>query len=285
MLNAAGRLMGDLTVARIADDRFWLTGSYYLQPWHLRWFHQQLGEADVEVRNVTGDWMGFSVSGPASRDVVGKLTTDDLSNEAFPFLSVRAMEVAGSQAIVGRISLTGELGYEVVVPTAAHRNLWQELQRAGEGGGLRPIGDRAVDSLRLEKGYGIWSAEFRQENTPAEAGLDRFVAFDKPDFIGKEAALRARGEGTARRLVLLTLDAVDADAAQDDGVWAGDRLVGTVTSGAYGHHVGGSLALAYVERATIETGDPLTVFVVGEPRPAAILPDIPYDPTGARLRA
>jgi len=286
MLNPAGRLMGDLTIARIDDDRFWLTGSYYLQPWHMRWFHQHMrADEDVTVRNITDDRMGFSVSGPAAREIVGKLTPEDLATEAFPFLAVREIEVGSARAVVGRISLTGELGYEIVVRRDAHRTLWSELQDAGTGAGLRPIGDRAVDSLRLEKGYGIWSAEFRQENTPREAGLDRFVAFDKRDFIGRDAALRDREGDPARRLALLAVDAADADAAQDDGVWAGDRLVGLVTSGAYGHHVGISLALAYVDAAVLDAGDDLTVYIVGIARGARVLSEIPYDPAGARLRA
>ena len=164
----------------------------------------------------------------------------------------------------------------------AHRTLWSELQDAGAGAGLRAIGDRAVDSLRLEKGYGIWSAEFRQENTPREAGLERFVAFDKGEFIGRDAALRDREGNAARRLVLLQVDADKADAAQDDGVWVGDRLVGLVTSGAYGHHVGMSLALAYVDADALE--DDLAIYVVGLPRAARVLPEIPYDPAGAKLR-
>jgi dimethylglycine dehydrogenase len=250
----------------------------------MRWFHQQLGDTtEVEIRNITDDWMGFSVSGPASREIVAKLARDDLTNEAFPFLSVRPMEVGGAQAVVGRISLTGELGYEVVVPTSQHRALWSELREAGGAAGLRPIGDRAVDSLRLEKGYGIWSAEFRQENTPAESGLDRYVAFDKGDFVGRDAALVARDAGATRQLVLLDVDADDADAAQDDGVWAGDRLVGLATSGAFGHHVGKSLALAYVDRDTME--EELTIYVVGRARRATIMAEIPYDPAGVKLRA
>jgi dimethylglycine dehydrogenase len=141
-----------------------------------------------------------------------------------------------------------------------------------------------MDSLRLEKGYGIWSAEFRQDVTPGMSGLDRFVAFDKGDFIGRDAALRERASGPARRLVLLEVDAADADAARDDGIWLDGRLVGVVTSGAYGHHVELSLALAYVDREVVAAGPGLTVYVVGEPRPARILPEIPYDPRGLRLR-
>ena len=284
MLGEAGRLMGDLTVARLDDDRFWLTGSYYLQVWHERWFRAHLPASGVALENITDSWMGFSVSGPAARRILEGLTLDDVSNSAFPFLAVRTMDVGGAQAVVGRLSLTGELGYEIVVEAGEHRALWQRLRDAGTEHGLRPIGDRAVDSLRLEKGYGIWNAEFTQAYTPGMSGLDRFVAFDKGDFIGREGALREREGGAARRLVMLDVDAADADASGHDGVWLGDRLVGVVTSGAYGHHVKKSLALAYVDRDVITDDVELTVFVVGETRTARILPEPPYDPTGSRLR-
>jgi dimethylglycine dehydrogenase len=285
MLNEAGRLMGDLTVARLDDDRFWLTGSYYLQGWHLRWFREQLPANGVTLTNITDGFMGFSVSGPASRSVLAELTHDDVSNEALPFLGVRRIDVGSAPAVVGRISLTGELGYEIVVPANRHRTLWHELREAGTASGLRLIGDRAIDSLRLEKGYGIWSAEFRQDHTPAMSGLDRFVAFDKGDFVGADAARRERdGHGPARRLVLLDVDATDADASADEGIWIGDRRVGFVTSGAYGHHVGRSLALAYVERDVAESAPELTVYVVGEPRASRTLPEVPYDPKGTKLR-
>ncbi len=284
MLGPAGRLKDDLTVTRLADDRFWLTGSYDLQDWHQRWFRGHLPEIGVSVRNITDDWMGFSVSGPASRTILRTLAHDDVSNGAFPFLAVRQMDVRTAQAVVGRISLTGELGYEIVVPTNRHRTLLVELREAGQEYGLRLVGDRAVDSLPLEKGYGIWSAEFRQDYTPRMSGLDRFVAFDKGDFIGREGALRERAEGPKQRHVLLEVDAGDADAVKDDGIWIGERMVGFVTSGAYGHHVRKSLALAYVDADVAESQPEFTVFVVGEPLSARILSEVPYDPKGARLR-
>ncbi len=284
MLGPAGRLMGDFTVTRLAQDRFWLTGSYDLQDWHLRWFRSQLPSAGVTLRNLTDGLMGFSVSGPASRTILAALTSDDVSGAAFPFLTARAMQVGGRDAVVGRISLTGELGYEIVVPTDRHLELFHALRDAGRAHGLRLVGDRAIDSLRLEKGYGIWSAEFRQDVTPGMSGLDRFVAFDKGDFTGREAALREREHGVARRLVLLDVDAADADAAKDDGIWLSGHLVGIVTSGAYGHNVGMSLALAYVDNDVVAARPSLNVDVVGERRPARILPAIPYDPTGLRLR-
>ncbi|HEY6056728.1 MAG TPA: FAD-dependent oxidoreductase, partial [Candidatus Limnocylindrales bacterium] len=121
MLNEAGRLMGDLTVARFDQDRFWLTGSYYLQDWHQRWFRRHLPVTGVDVRNVTDRWMGFSISGPESRRILERLTHEDVSNEAFGFLTCRPMDVGTARAVVGRISLTGELGYEITVPTEQHR--------------------------------------------------------------------------------------------------------------------------------------------------------------------
>jgi len=194
------------------------------------------------------------------------------------------MKVVGMDALVGRISLTGELGFEIVVPTDRHRALLEAIRAAGAAHGLRLVGDRAVDSLRLEKGYGIWSAEYRQDVTPGMSGLDRFVAFDKGEFIGRDAALREREHGPARRLILLEVDATDADARKDDGIRLDGRLVGVVTSGAYGHHVGLSLALGYLDRDVRGTASELAVEVVGEPRPARILAEIPYDPRGLRLR-
>jgi dimethylglycine dehydrogenase len=284
MLGEAGRLMGDLSVARLEDQRFWLTGSYYLQTWHQRWFHQQLPDSGVTLRNVTDDWMGFSLSGPASRTILERLAHVDVSDEAFPFLAIRMLDVGNARAVVGRISLTGELGYELLVPTDRHQTLLQQLREAGRESGLRLVGDRAIDSIRLEKAYGIWNAEFTQAYTPGMCGLDRFVAFAKGDFIGREAALRERGEAAAQRLVLLEVDAGDADASADDGIWIGDRRVGFVTSGAYGHHVKKSLALAYVDRDVVEPAVDLDVYIVGEARTARILPAAPYDPMGSKLR-
>ena len=201
-----------------------------------------------------------------------------------PLLGCRHLDVGLTQAVVARLSLTGELGYEINVPAAQQRALWHALIEAGTDLGMRPIGMRAQDSLRLEKGYGVWSLEFTASYTPAMAGLDRFVAFHKGAFIGREAALRERDSGPAQRLVLLAVDARDADVTGYEPVHHDGRRVGFVTSGAYGHHVRQSLALAYVDRATADAPAPLTVPVVGAPRPARILKDTPYDPKGQKLR-
>ena len=286
MLNEAGRLMGDLTVARLDDDRFWLTGSYYLQEWHMRWFLAQLPASGVTLTNVTDAFMGFSVSGPASRTILDELAHDDLSNEGLGFLGVRSMDVGTrrerwSAASRSRVSSATRSS----CPRTATARSGMSCVKRGRRAGCGLIGDRAIDSLRLEKGYGIWAAEFREDFTPAMSGLDRFVAFDNGGFIGADAARRERDAGPpAQRLVLLEVHATDADASADEGIWIGDRRVGFVTSGAYGHHVGMSLALAYVDSDVAASSPELTVFVVGEPRAARILPEIPYDPKGAKLR-
>jgi dimethylglycine dehydrogenase len=284
MLSPAGRLMGDLSVARLGTERFWLVGSYYLQEWHLRWFRDHLPPAGVRLENLSESWLGFSLSGPRARDILARLTPAEISNSTLPFLGVCAVDVGFTQAIVARVSLTGELGYEINVRASEQKALWNALLAAGTDFGMRPIGMRAQDSLRLEKGYGVWSLEFAQSYTPAMTGLDRFIAFDKGEFIGRAAALEERERGPARRLVLLAVDSLDADVTGFEPVHAGDRTVGFVTSGAYGHHVRQSLALAYVDAAIAARPVPLSVPVVGAPCPARILAEPPYDPRGLRLR-
>jgi dimethylglycine dehydrogenase len=284
MLSPGGKLMGDLSVARLGPERFWLVGSYYLQEWHLRWFRDHLPPAGVRLDNLSESWLGFSLSGPRAREILAQLTRADVSNGSLPFLGIRAVDIGFTQAIVARVSLTGELGYEINVRASEQKALWNALLAAGAEFGMLPIGMRAQDSLRLEKGYGVWSLEFAQSYTPAMAGLDRFIAFDKGEFIGRAAALEERQREPARRLVLLAVDSPDADVTGFEPVHAGDSTAGFVTSGAYGHHVRQSLALAYVDAAIAARPVPLSVPVVGVPCPARILAEPPYDPGGSRLR-
>jgi dimethylglycine dehydrogenase len=149
---------------------------------------------------------------------------------------------------------------------------------------MRPIGMRAQDSLRLEKGYGVWSLEFSTSCTPAMAGLERFVAADKGDFIGRDAFLAAQAAGPTMKLVLLQVESPEADATGYEPIHHGDKRIGYVTSGAYGHHVRQSLALAYVDTEWCATTDPLSVTILGRPRAARILRAPPYDPAGSKLR-
>ena len=249
MLNEAGRLMGDLPSPVSVDDRFWLTGSYYLQDWHLRWFRQHLPGGGVEVRNLTRDRMGFSVSGPASRaDPGGAHRRGRLERRVrLPPCAVRC-DVGSLDAVVGRISLTGELGYEIVVEAADELTLWRALERSG--GAARHAADRRLRDRQPPPGEGLRDLE-RGVHPGVHAGD---VGARPVHRVGEGWVHRSGGRAPGARgrldpgLAVLEVDAVDAEAAADDPIWLDDRLAGFVTSGAYGHHVGKSLALAYVDR-------------------------------------
>jgi dimethylglycine dehydrogenase len=281
MLSPKGRLLGDLTVARLADDRFLIVGSAAAQEVHQRWFADHAPASGVTLRNRTRELAGFAVAGPNSRELLARLTDEDVSAAAFPFRSVRRFDVGLTNAWVARISYTGELGYEIYSPVDHQRAMLQALLAAGEGLGVRLFGGRALNALRLEKGFGAWLREFAPSYGPVESGLDRFIA-DKPGYIGRDAYLASREKPPARRLVLLEVEAEGADAARDEPVDAGDRTVGFVTSGGYGHSIGRSLALAYVDTGFLDAE--LTVEILGDRCPARVLAEPPVDPSGARMR-
>jgi len=285
MLAPSGRLKGDLTLFNWGDGTWWIMGSYYLRAWHMRWFHDHLREG-VSVRDISDAVVGFSVSGPNAREVLAATTHEDVSHAALPFLGCRVMDVGLIRARVGRLSVCGELGYEINCSAAEHIALRRTLLEAGREHGLREIGYNALGSLRLEKSFGIWSAEFRQEYTPRMTGMDRWIDWQKPDFIGREKALEERdGPDPARVLVTLKIDATDADAGGYEPVWQDGRRVGFVTSGGYGHTTGLSIAMALVEPGCAAPGTPLSVHVVGEERAAEVIPPSPHDSEGRRMRA
>jgi dimethylglycine dehydrogenase len=282
MLNQNGKLMGDLTISRLAEDRFWIVASYYLQEWHMRWFNEHLPSSGVTIKNLSDDWMGFALSGPNSREIISQLVNADVSNQSFPFLTCCHMELGFTNAMVARISLTGELGYEINVPVSYQFALYAALTKCGKDLGLANIGNRALDSLRLEKSYGIWNSEFTQGYTPEMSYLKNFIAHDKGEFIGREAALKEKETGAKQTLVTLRVDTTDADAPVYAPVKHAGKVVGFVTSSAYGHYVKQSLALAYVDNDAINSD--LTVDAIGEARKAIILTEPAYDPKGERMR-
>ena len=288
MLAPNGRLKGDLTVFNWGDGTWWIMGSYYLRQWHMRWFSDwiaTLEAGDVSVRDISDATVGFALSGPRSRDVLAKLTHQDISNEALPFMGCATLDVGLVRARVGRLSVAGELGYEINVSAAEHIVLRQMLLEAGRDLGLREYGFYAMNSLRLEKSFGIWSCEFTQGYTPGMTGMDRWIAWNKGEFTGREAALAEREKNTApHKLVTLEVDALDADASGYEPVWKDGRRVGFITSGGYGHHAGKSLAMALIDVEHAQTGEELHTHVVGVERGARIIASSPYDPSGAAMR-
>jgi dimethylglycine dehydrogenase len=231
------------------------------------------------------EYLGLSVAGPESRAVLQTLVDQDLSTAAFPFMSFAPMDVGMVPALVGRVSFTGEMGYELWVTAEYLRALYDLLHDAGRAHGLRNFGGRALNSLRLEKSFGNWAREFRPIYGPYEAGLGRFVHLDKPDFVGKAAAVAEKASGGTRRLITLTVDAKDADAIGDEPIWHGNSVVGWVTSGGYGHTVGQSIALGYVDKAVAHEKSGFAVELMGERRAAVRSDGALVDPQGARMRA
>ena len=288
MLAADGRLKGDLTVFNWGDGTWWIMGSYYLRQWHMRWFSDriaELGAHEVTVRDISDATVGFGLAGPRSREVLAALTHQDVSNEALPFMGCATLDVGLLRARVGRLSVAGELGYEINVGAAEHIVLREMLLDAGRDLGIREWGFYAMNSLRLEKSFGIWSCEFTQGYTPGMTGMDRWIAWNKGEFVGREAALAERERNTApQKLVTLEVDALDADASGYEPVWKAGRRVGFVTSGGYGHHVDKSLAMALVDVEHSQVGEELHTHVVGVERGARIIASSPYDPDGVVMR-
>lgn len=282
MLSPQGRLKGDLTIFNWGDGSWWIMGSYYLREWHMRWFDDHI-EDGVIIRDLGDDIVGFSLSGPNSLKVMQNLTEGDIA--ALPFMGCGEFDIGLIRARVGRISVTGELGYEIHCRAAEHITLRRALLAAGAGLGIREYGFNALLSLRLEKSFGIWSAEFTQGYTPGMTGMDRWIDWQKEDFIGREAALAERdGDGSEKLLVTLEVDADDADASGFEPVWSQGEKVGFVTSGGYGHTVGKSLAMALVDRHLTAPGTALSVHLVGVERPANVIAASPYDPQGNAMR-
>ncbi len=282
MLAPDGRLKGDLTVFNWGDGTWWIMGSYYLRAWHMRWFNSHL-EDGVQVRDLGEEICGFGLAGPNARKVIEAVSETDLSG--LPFMGCTEADIGLIRARVARMSVTGELGFEVNCRYGDHIALRRMLLQAGADHGIRECGFNAMLSTRLEKSFGIWNAEFTQGYTPGMTGMDRWIAWDKGDFLGRDAAIAERdGNGPAQIQVTLEIEADDADASGYEPVWAGAEKVGFVTSGGYGHYTGKSLAMALVNREHAGEGSELSVHVVGVERLAKVIPPSPYDPDGKAMR-
>ncbi len=284
MLNDRGRLIGDFTIARLAGDDFCLFGSGIAEDYHMRWFQAHLPDSGVSLRALGTDLVGLQIAGPGARDLLARVADEEVGNDVFRFMAMRPMGIGMIPALVGRISFTGDLGYEIWVTPDYLRALYDLLTEQGADLGLRPFGGRALNSLRLEKSWGSWAREYRPIYTPWEAGLDRFIAPDKPDFIGRDALLKARDAGPERQLVTLVVDADDADVIGDEPIFRDDNVVGWVTSGGYAHHVGRSVAMGYIESGALDAEADYGVEIIGDVRAARIQPEPLFDPKAERMR-
>lgn len=283
MLTPMGRLYGDLTVACLAEDHFMLFGSGTMQEAHRRWFEKDLPE-DVSYANVSDDWHGIAVSGPKSRDLLQRITREDVSAESFRFRDLRRTFVGGVPVILNRISFSGELGYEIYCRPQYLLKLATEVEAAGADLGYRWYGARALMSMRLEKGWGVWGLDFRPDFDAVESGMDAFINWNKA-FVGKAAAQGAREKGAERKLVVLTIAGNGIDVSNDEAILKDGDAVGYVSSGGYAHHTGKSVAMGYVAAHHAAPGTMLEVEILGETYPAEVQGAPLYDANGANMRA
>ena len=210
---------------------------------------------------------------------------EDLSAAAFKLFDVRSTAVGFAPAVLTRAGFTGELGYEIWTTPDYCASLYDDLCAAGADLGLQLFGGRALSSLRLEKGYGSFNKDFRPDYTPAETGLDRFIDFEKADFAGRAAALAERAAGPKRRFVVMEVEARDAEVIGYESIMKDGAAVGYVTSGAYGHCIGKSLAAGYVPTALARDGEQFVIDIFGDMCRATVRLAPLYDPKGLRLRA
>ncbi len=281
-LTPSGGVASELTVTRLADDRYYLVSAAAAERHDADLLRQRSAGFDLRVETVTAERGVLALAGPSAREILAGLTDADL--QAFPWLTGREIEVAGIAVRALRVSYVGELGWELHAPMARLGELWDALVEAGKPHGLGLFGAFAMNALRLEKGYRAWGLDLTTERTPLEAGLGALARTDGRDFVGREALLR-RAEAPGRwRMALLELNGAGPDPFYGHPVLRGDVPLGLVTSGAFGHRTGKALALAYLTDGAAPDDTDLRVEILGETRPAAVLARPPYDPGSERMK-
>lgn len=284
LLSPGGRIGGELTVTRLADDRYYVLSAAGAELRDLDHLRQgvQPGER-VRIANVTDERGVLVLAGPRSREVLGQLTQAPLDSAAFRWLSGREIEVAGRPVRALRVNYVGELGWELHPAMHDLEALHDALWEVGQAFGIANFGLYAVNSLRMEKAYRSWGAELTNEVTLADADMGRFIKYDKGGFIGREAALQQQER--ALQLIYFEVDADDADVRGGEPLFDDGRCVGVTTSGAYGHYVRKSLGFGYVPPQLAKPGASLEVGLVGERRRVRVLAEAAHDPANLRLRA
>jgi 4-methylaminobutanoate oxidase (formaldehyde-forming) len=284
-LNPRGGIESDLTVVRLGPERFRIvTGSSFV-PGDLGWIRMHLpDDGSAEVREVTDELAVIGLWGPDARRVLEAVTPDDVSNAAFPYMTARAIRIAGAAAWAQRVTYVGELGWELYAAPEDAGTLWDTLFEAGRPCGIEPVGYKALDSLRLEKGYRYWSTDLTPAESPYEAGLGFCVRLGKGEFIGREALVRLKAEGLQRKLATITVDPRPT-LYGGEAVYVEGTVVGRLRSGGYGYTVGKNIGLIYLPLELARPGQPLEAQVFDERFPGEVAADVLYDPQGARLRA
>jgi len=286
MLKEDGRVIGDFSLAHLDEQSFLIVGSGIAEEYHMRWFENQIkADEDVDIEALGLSLTGLTIAGPKSRDVLARLTEEDVSHQAFNFMAVREMDLGMVPAIVGRVSYTGDLGFEIWVRPEYQLALFHKIMEAGADYDIQLFGGRALNALRLEKNFGSWGREFRPIYTPSECGLDRFIAFDKDaDFIGKQAAKAAIGQ-ESHKLRSFVVSAHDADVIGDEPISYQGEVVGWVTSGGYAHGSDVSMAQGYVRADIADEATGWHIELLAEQLEATLQPQPIFDANFSRMRS
>jgi 4-methylaminobutanoate oxidase (formaldehyde-forming) len=286
-LNDQGGIESDLTITRIGEEQFRvITGTSFAAS-DLGWIKLHLPEdKSVEVRDVSEDWAVISLWGPDARNVLQSVTANDISNEAFPYMTTQTIGISDMDVWAQRVSYAGELGWELYVAPEQAVLVWDTLMTAGHQFGIQPIGYKALDSLRLEKGYRYWSADITPDENPYEAGMGFTVRLKSGgEFIGRQALLKVKEDGVQRRLCTLTINDGTFVIYGGEAVYAMDKLIGRVRSGGYGYTIGKNIATSYLPIDLAKQGTQVEVEVFGERFLAEVAADVLYDPAGERLHS
>ncbi|MDP3196006.1 FAD-dependent oxidoreductase [Tabrizicola sp.] len=289
LLNSRGGIECDLTVARLAEDRFYIVTGTGFRTHDFGWIADHLPATGITFRDVTEDWGTLSLMGPQARDILSKVTTADVSNLALPFGSAREITIAGVPVRALRVTYVGELGWELHVPIAALGTVYDALMAADPH--LKPVGYRALESLRLEKGYRAWSSDITPNDTPFEAALGWAVKLKSGrPFLGREALIARQDQPLPKLFVGFTVADPQAVLLGRETILRDGQPVGYLTSGGYGYTVGKSIGYGYVRNDRGVTPDWVSqgryaLVIAGDETSAEITLTPPYDPTGARIRA
>ena len=284
-LNSRGGIESDYTVTQLHEDEFMIvTGTAFLGH-DMGWLEKIRREHDfdVSISDVTSSLACFGIWGPRAREILQSITTYDLSHANFPFMHSREIVIAGITVRATRITYVGELGWELYIPIASGQALWSELIKAGEEFGMKACGYRAIESLRLEKGYRAWSVEISTETNPWEAGLEFAIALKKDSFIGKDALLKAKDK-QVRKLVPIVFDDIRAVPLGNEPIRIGEEIIGRIKSGGQGYTINKAIAYAYVPIEHSADGTSVEVEFFGQWRSGAVSTEPLFDPTNSRIR-
>jgi 4-methylaminobutanoate oxidase (formaldehyde-forming) len=290
MLNERGGIEADITVTRLAEDKFFIVSPGACGVRDFDYINRHIKKDDfTTLTEVTSGYTMLAVMGPNSRKLLQSLTDADLSNEAFPFATAREIDIAYARPLAVRMSFVGELGWELYIPTEFSNNVFDALMEAGKAFDLKLVGLHALDSLRLEKGYKHWSADITPDNTPFETGLGFCVRMQKEDFLGKEALAKQKASGLKRKLVMFSIKDPDPLVYHDEPIYRDNVLVSENTHGAYSHVLGCSIGMCHLKNPEgisddwIKAGS-YEINVAGNMYPIEIHLEPVYDPKSKRVK-